>query len=248
MAYREQLISTPYDDSRVGNSNFVASNRVGLIFTARMADQSEYDTYNPGFVNAGANATTTEVGFGYGPDGRLKIPKSDNAKNREILIGAGWRSVNVEQQHNVTQEGALGHYELLETVAHSVASNTLSADKMALRTRLLSRIGVAPLGKGVLEAPMMNCYIYDPKERQRGSDSGYIKCYGLTLASNRISSSNGSTMMESVSFKVDRFDRVSKIPAGLIERLAQRYPQIYTDMEQLSPFQYTDIVNDGANP
>ncbi len=234
----EKLITVPYEESKLGNQHFVSSSRVGLLFTASANTDVESDLYDPTFLNGNTTSSTGDVGLGYGADARSRIGRAGGSKNKEILVGAGWRSVNTEQQHNLTQEGGLGHYEILETISHSVASNTMSVDKMMLRLKALARIGIAPYGKDVLTSPRLNCYIYDPKERQRGAEFGYLKVYGLHLQTNRLSTSNGSTMMESVSFRADRFQKVKNIPTGLLARLEKMFPQIYTDLEQLSPFQY----------
>ncbi len=234
----EKLITVPYEESKLGNQHFISSSRVGLLFTASANTTTEFDEYDPQFLNGNTASSTGDVGFGYGAGARGRIGRAGSDKNREILVGAGWRSVNIEQQHNVTQEGGLGHYEILETISHSVASNTMSVDRMALRLRALSRIGIAPFGKDVLTSPRLNCYIYDPKERQRGAEFGYLKVYGLHLQTNRWSTSNGSTVMESVSFRADRFSKVKSIPTGLLARMQQMFPHIYSDLEQLQSFQY----------
>ncbi len=235
----EKLITVPYEESKLGNQHFVSSSRVGLLFTASENTTTELDLYDPRFLeNGGGNASTGATGFGYGAEARSRIGKAGGKKNREILVGAGWRSANAEQQHNVTQEGALGHYEIIETISHSVASNTLSVDRMMLRLQSLSRVGIAPFGKDNLSSPRLNCYLYDPKERQRGVEFGYFKALGLHLQTNRISTSNGSTTMESVTFRVDRFVPVRNIPAGLIARLREKFPEIYSDLEQMRSFQY----------
>ena len=229
-----------YQESKLGTQNFTPSSRVGLLFTASKNTTTEFDQYDPKFLGGTQVAADGEVGNGYGKEGRAKIGAAGADDNVEILVGAGWRSVSVEQQINVTQEGGLGHFDLLETISHSVASNSMSADKMLLRLRALNRIGIAPFGKDVLTSPRLNCYIYDPKERQRGAEFGYLKLYGLHINTNRWNASNGSPVMESVSFRADRIERVKTIPMGLLDRLATMFPHIYSDLEQLQTFQYVD--------
>lgn len=236
----EKLISVPYNESKLGNQNFIVSSRVAILLTASANTTVEPDVYDPQFIGAGGG-TTDEVGFGYGADARAKLGTAGGPKNREVLLGAGWRSIRIQQQHNVTQEGALGHYDLIETLTHSVASNTLDLDRLALRARMASRIGVAGWGKDNLTAPVLNAYIYDPKERQRGVDFGYAKIFGLHLANNGLNLANGSPVTENMSYRVDRIARVKTIPKGLLERLAAKYPHIYKDIEQLETFQYVDV-------
>lgn len=237
----EKLISVNYQESKMGTQNFTSSSFVGLMFTASKNVSTELDVYNPGFVNgAKGNLDSGNVGYGYGAEARNKLPATGATDNVEILVGAGWRSVSVEQQINVTQEGGMGHFDLLETISHSVASNTMSANKMLLRLRALNRIGIAPFGKDVLTSPRLNCYIYDPKQRQRGYDFGYLKLYGLHINTNRWEGSNGSPVMENVSFRADRIEKVATIPTGLLDRLSKMFPAIYNDLEQMSTFQYVD--------
>jgi hypothetical protein len=236
------VVTTPYKLSKLAQQSFLASSRVGLIFTFNQSFDTNIDQQD--FSNAAdkpydaAAADTFSVGAGYG-----KLPnKFQSGGQRELIVGAGWRSVNVEQQINVTQEGALGHFDLLETIEHNVASNTMTVDRMALRLALLSQLGVAPFGKDVLTSPALNCYIYDPKERQRGFNVGYLKVIGLHLQSNRFSSNVGSVAMENVTFRPNRIVRVQNaLPIGMLKELSTVYPSIYSGIETLENASFTDL-------
>lgn len=234
----------PYRNSKLGQTNAIPSHRVGLIFTMNTAfDQSidELAEAVPGFQGAavGGSGTDATTGFGYTAGDRRRIPRFDGqgpGQPVEIVVGGGWRSVNVEQQINVTQEQALGFFDIFETVSHNVASNTMTADKMALRLLLLSQSGIAPFGKDVITSPRLNCYIYDPKERQRGYNVGYLKLFGLHINTNRFNANVGSAVMENVTFRADRIQAVKQLPEGMREELATLFPSIYGGVESLENY------------
>ena len=242
-------IVTPYKNSKLGQQNFISSARVGMLFTFNQEYGTDIDEQSGTFLDATDESNNGffdngSVGGGQGAGGRALIPRvggTNTGNPRELLVGAGWRSVNVEQQINVTQEGGLGFFDIMETIDHNVASNSLTCDKLALRTYLLSQSGLAPFGKDVLTSPRLNCYIYDPKERQRGYNVGYLKLFGLHIQTNRFSANTGSPVMENVTFRADRIQRVTDIPTAVLQQLVKQFPTLYTNVEQLEQFDLPDI-------
>lgn len=223
--------------SKLGRQNFLTGSRVGVVFTLDLDDTNVIDETDIQFLTEDASlaGTTGAVGGGYSQDARAKISKMLGT-NKEIVVGAGIRSMSVEQRINVEQIGALGYFDIVETVEHSVASNTFTLEKMALRAMLLANIGLAPWGKDVLTSPLLNAYILDTKERQRGVNLGFVKLYGLHIETNRFSSSLGQTAAENVNFRVDRISRVKTLPTGLLAGLKKQFPTIYTGVEQLESY------------
>lgn len=241
-----------YRQSKLGQTNFTPSHRVGVMFTYNLDTATEYDEIDPSFlaadtgmasvisaVTGGTDAVSSAVGPGYGPDNAKKILATAKGV-QEILVGAGIRSANVEQQINVTQEGSLGWFDIAETISHNVASNTFTMEKMALRLNLLANNGVAPWGKDVITSPRLNAYILDSKERQRGIDVGFVKLMGLHINTNRLASSVGTPMMENVTFRADRVLRVKRIPKALLASLKIQFRSLYSGQETLEEYTISD--------
>lgn len=241
-----------YRQSKLGQTNFTPSHRVGVMFTYNLDTTTEFDEIDPQFLDEngpslgglianleGGGFNSNPVGVGYGPENAKKIVQAQKGV-QEILVGAGIRSASVEQQINVTQEGSLGWFDIVETISNNVQSNSFQMEKMALRLRLLANCGVAPWGKDVLTSPRLNAYIMDTKERQRGLDIGFVKVMGLHINTNGLRTNVGSPMTESVSFKADRITRVKKIPRKLYLELRSQFRTIYEGIEQLSPYDLDD--------
>lgn len=256
----EQTVT--YRQSKLGQTTFTPSHRVGVMFTYNLDTTSEFDEIDPQFLADDATTNGTGLagviaqisggnadkairnatGPGYGAENAKKILAAKKGV-QEILVGAGIRSVNAEQQINVTQEGSLGFFDIVETISHNVASNTFTMEKMALRLRLLANSGVAPWGKDVITSPRLNAYIMDVKERQRGIDVGFLKVMGLHINTNRIASNVGTAMMENVTFRADRMVRVKRIPKALYQSLKQQFRTTMSGLEQLDPY----VLDDGQD-
>jgi|GEM_PF-5418124 len=227
-------ITLPYEASKAAQQNLISTSRVGLIFT-----------YTLGLLEGAQSSTQTTQLAGQGQLSNIDVRKLIGTQTvgvtnaaglvqNELVVGAGWKNVSIEQQINVTQENALGWFDIVETIEHNVASNTMTADKMALRHALLSKIGVAPYGAEVLFSPLLNCYIYDPKEAQRGTNFQYLRLESLHIQSNRIGFNSGSTVMENVTFRPNRIHRVDNdLPEGLMRKLRQLFPGMYEDLEKI---------------
>lgn len=204
-------VSNP--SSRAAQQNVLSGSRIGIVFTY------------PNIPEDATDASITQTAFSDG-------------KDTELLVGAGWRSMSLEQSINVTQEGALGFFDIIETVEHSVSSNTLTVDKMTLRHQLLSNLGIAPWGAELLASPVLNAYIYDVREQQSGIDFGFVKLYGLHLASNRINFNFGQTVMENLSFRVTRVRRVQNKPHAMLKIVKKLYPELYDGKEAATSFTF----------
>lgn len=243
-----------YRQSKLGQTNFTPSHRVGVMFTYNLTTDKENDEIDPSFLaDDGKEGSTSAsgvisyllggvtepVGPGYGQEKAKQILATATGV-QEILVGAGIRSANVEQQINVTQEGTLGWFDIAETISHNVASNTFSVEKMALRLNLLANNGVAPWGKDVITSPRLNAYILDSKERQRGIDIGFVKLMGLHINTNRLASNVGTPMMENVTFRADRVVRVKRIPKGLLDSLKIQFRSLYSGIESLEEYTIVD--------
>lgn len=241
--------------SKLGNGIFVAGHRVSVMFTYQLNTTDELDEINPEFLEASRNLTgtlgglissisgdpvlTNPVGPGYGAENAKKILAATKG-TQEILVGAGIKSARAEQQINVTQENALGYFDIVETVPHNVQGNTFTMSKMALQMRLLSECGVAPLGKEVLTSPQLNAYILDIKERQRGIDRGFVKIMGMTINSNSLDTSVGQLMMENVTFRANRIVRAPRVSKALYNEMRKQYRSIMSGVETLQPYQLDD--------
>ena len=222
-----------YRNSKMGQQNFLSSARVGVVFTYDLGTEN-VDTQNPDFLSKGQatgdgnfSGTTGDADF----SGKSILGLAPNTT--ELVIGAGIKSISAEQQINVTQENALGFFDIVETIEHNVASNTFTLDKAALRLYLLSQVGLAPWGKDVLTGPRLNAYVLDTKERQRGENVGFLKVMGLHIQTNRFSSGVGQVAQENITFKADRFKTVKSIPFGILLELKKQFPWVYTGQEMI---------------
>jgi len=230
-----------YKQSKMGQTNLLPSNRIGLLFTYNTDFDVDIDEQDFTFTGT-QSAAGDQVGAGFGASAKgysyPTIGGSTTGNPNEILVAAGWRSATVEQQINVSQEGALGFFDILDTVEHNVASNTFTVEKVTLRFQLLSRIGLAAFGKDVITSPRTNCYIYDPKEYQRGVNHGFLKLFGLHIQTNRFSAAQGQTTTEGITFRADRIQAVKEVPEGILADLKKFFPQIYSGRETVQEFEY----------
>ncbi|TDE85576.1 hypothetical protein [Deinococcus sp. S9] len=227
-------ITLPIGASKLAQQNLVSTSRVGLVFTYTLGLEGEGN--DPGADAPANDAFQTTAG-------RL-LRQSVNVNlngliARELVVGAGWKSVRLEQNINVTQENALGWYDIVETIEHNVASNTMTASKMMLRWAMLSNIGLAPFGVETLISPLLNCYVFDPKELQQGNDVGYVRLERLHIQTNGIDVASGQTVMENVTFRPNNIRRVdNRLPDALFNRIRQLFPGIAEDLEVV-PQQFT---------
>lgn len=224
-----------YRQSKLGQTNFTPSHRVGVIFTYNVDTSTDYDEQDPNFLGGNFASQASQ--------NTVKNPVGTKQKGKasgEILVGAGIRSVNIEQQINVTQEGSLGWFDIAETISHNVSGNTFTIEKMALRLNLLANNGVAPWGKDVITSPRLNAYILDSKERQRGVDIGFVKLMGLHINTNRLTANVGTPMMENVTFRADRILRVKRIPTALLSEMKKQFGSIYSGIETLDEYTIVD--------
>lgn len=234
-----------YTESKLGRVNILSGNRIGLLFTYNSENTADIDDVDLNSLKGSSDLLSNNIvgnGFTANSKGLTATfnPASSN-KQVEILMGAGFRNFNATQQINTTAEGGLGFFDILEHVEHNVASNEFVVEKAAFRLGLLAQKGLAPWGKDVITSPLLNCYIYDVKERQRGINFQYLKCIGLHISTNRFSAQIGSAAMENVTFKVDRFHRGTNIPQSLLKEQMKVYPQLYSGVETLESYVYTDL-------
>lgn len=213
-------ITLPLSASRLAQQNLVSTARVGLVFTYTLGLDSEGN-------DPGANAPSVTPGRG-------EVVKVDqNGKvAKELVVGAGWKSVRIEQSINTTQENALGWFNIVETIEHNVASNTMTASKMMMRWGMLANIGLVPWGSDILISPLVNCYIFDPKELIQGNNVGYLLAERLHIQQSSNDFTSGQTVMENVTFRPNNIRRVDNpIPEGLTKRLKQLFPGLTSDLE-----------------
>lgn len=216
-----------YRNAKAGQQNFLTSSRLGVIFTYDLSDENA-DTQNPSFLADGTQAVNGVTSDYWGEKDGTALTAGN-----EIMIGAGIKSIRVEQQINVTQETALGFFDIVETIEHNVASNQMTLDKAALRLQLMSQVGLAPWGKDVLSSPRLNGYILDVKERERGQNVGFLKLIGLHIQTNSFSGSVGQAAMENVTFRIDRIQPVKNIPFQVLADLRKQFPWIYSGLESM---------------
>ena len=162
----------------------------------------------------------------------------------ELVVGAGWKSARVEQTTNVTQENALGWYDILDTIEHNVSGNTFTVGKLMMRWGMLCNIGVATWGADTLISPLLDAYIFDPKELQQGDDFGYVRLEQLHVQTNAIDFTSGQTVMENVTFRPNKIRRVNNtIPQRVIDQVQALYPGMAEGREGFSDsFTYDSVL------
>lgn len=216
-------ITLPHDASKLAQQNLISTSRVDIIFTYTLG------LATPG-NNPGADAPASPIGGGNSLASQaVKVDLGGGLVAQELIVGGGFKSVRIEQSINVSQENALGYFEIFETVEHNVQSNQMTVSKMALRAALLSQVGLAPYGKDVLASPLLNAYIMDPKEKQRGNDVGYLRAERLHIQTNGIDFSSGQTVMENVTFRPNNIRRVKNtLPPAMLANLKRLFPETYS--------------------
>jgi hypothetical protein len=181
-----------------------------------------------------------------------------------ILIGAGSRTATVDQQHNVTPVISLGHYDILQHVAHHVQANTFQVGKALLFGATLERLGIAAYGQDVLESPYLECILVDWRyfaangggaNRVTGVDAGfsngvvpanvvrYLRLRGLTLKGKNMNVQTGDVIMENCQFTYDQAERVpdDAFTTRIITMLRLRQPRLYRDFAALNgQFRFED--------
>jgi hypothetical protein len=211
-----------YFDSKGGQSNFVGSSRVLVLLRAR--------------VYSGVTSANQEAGAAGDADANLL------GFQKEILVGAGIRSVSFEQQINITAETGLGHFDIIEHVEHNVADNTFALSKVLLRGAQMAKIGIAPFGARVLASPLLDALITDGSFINGRSGVGYnqnqgsldfLRLQGLHISSNKVSTNVGSSMMEDVVFKVDRAAPYNDAKSSVIlKQLKTLFPNVYETWQE----------------
>jgi hypothetical protein len=232
-------ITLPTASSKLAQQNLVSTSRVGLVFTYTLG--LDTNGTDPGADAPADNAGQTTAGRLLRQSVNVNL---NGMTARELVVGAGWKSVRVEQSINVTQENALGWYDIVETIEHNVASNTMTASKMMLRWAMLSNIGLAPYGIETLTSPLLNCYIFDPKELQQGNDVGYLRLERLHIQTNSSDFSSGQTVMENITFRPNNIRRVdNRLPDALVNRIRQLFPGMAEDLELFpTEFSFDGVV------
>jgi hypothetical protein len=161
---------------------------------------------------------------------------------RRIEVGAGIRSNNMAQAHNVSRIDSLGHYDIVEHVPQNVASNTLSIAKQLNIARQLAHLGLVGFGSDVLGAPNLSAYVASSvwtDARTGGKGVTFVRAVGLTMTEVRLDVAAGQTVIENVSYFVDRFEAVKNDYAQtLFEIFQKRYPTKFAYAEQIQPFSF----------
>ena len=221
------MASTPYNAGKAAHQNLISSARAGLMFTYTEINAEDASSQNSKIIKKFGTTINVE-GLG---------------NVTELIVGAGFKSAQAEQSINVSQEGGLGFFDIIETIEHNVASNTFNVAKMAMRWGLLANLGLAPWGREILTGPLLSCYMYDPRELQRGRNFGYVRLENLHIQTNRLEFQTGQTTMENVTFRPNRIHRVNNpLPTAMLKSMKTLYPESFSGIEIIpETFTYNSI-------
>ena len=180
-------------------------------------------------------------------------PDYDTNTEKELIVGAGIRSVGVSQDMAVEPIFSMGWGDIVEHVNHGVRSNSMTIAKSLFAARQLSKIGLANWGIGNLSAPTLNATVYSTVWRQIGNNSSgaggdirYLRGKGLHLSSNRMDIASGQVITENITYMVDRFLPVEgegDYARELYKQSSKLFPELYSSFGSAQEFAPFEIEN-----